>query len=226
MTEAIQTLETLYKKATDTLNSYEQLPEKEIKRKHLEVIASEIAASMINLKINKQFADAKPKEFSALFNDDQTHIDNYAHILIQHSAESIMDAVLFQTELIFRTFFSKLTGKTPGEERSLHKIIATLYEDTENAWTKEEAKLVILLWTLRNTIHTGGIYFHKTAGITITYKGQAYAFEFGKTPQLLRDGKYFDLITDLFDSIDYLFKRDLIKGLGDIDHPSYNALGY
>jgi hypothetical protein len=225
MNEAIQTLENLYAKATQTLKQYEQLPEKEIKRKHLEILASEIAGSMINLKINKRFSETNAKEFAEFFNDDKGLIDNYAHISIQHSAEVIMNAVLFQTELVFRMFYAKLTGRTPGHERSLHKIIAILYEDVENAWTKEEAKLIILLWTLRNTIHTGGIYLHKIAGYTLTYKGAIHNFEFGKTPDMLRQGNYFGLLTDLFDSLNFLFKSNLIKGLGEIDHPAYDALG-
>ncbi len=226
MKEAIQTLENLYKKATQTLKPYEDLPEKEIKRKHLEILASEITGSMINLKINKRFSETNEKEFAAFFNNDKGLIDNYAHIIIQHSAESIVNAALFQTELVFRTFYAKLTGKTPGEERSLHTIIALIYEDKNNAWAKEEAKLIILIWTLRNTIHTGGIYLHKLSGYTLTYKGVTYNFEFGKTPEMLRNGNYFDLLVDLFDSLDYLFKSNLIQRLGNINHPSYLALGY
>lgn len=226
MTDGLTALEQLHGKTIDILQEFSALPEKDIRKKHLEIISSQVAVALVNLRINMRFTETCKDEFESFFNADPQKIDNYIHNFIQTLNESIIDTSLFQTELIFRLYYSKLTGKTPGEERSLHKIIATLYQDTENAWTKEEAKLVILFWTLRNTIHTGGIYFHKAAGLTLQYKGKDYKFEYGKAPEFLKDGYSLTMVSDLLDSLRYLFNSDLIKNLGRFDHPSYHALGY
>lgn len=226
MTNGRSALEQLHAKAIDLLHEFSGLPEKDIRKKHLEIISSQVAVALVNLRINMKFAETCKDEFEGFFNADPQQIDNYIHNFIQTLGESIIDTSLFQTELIFRYYYSKLTGKTPGYERSLHKIVAVIYQDTENAWTKEEAKLVILFWTLRNTIHTGGIYFHKTAGLTLQYNGKDYKFEYGKAPDFLKDGYSLIMVSDLLDSLRCLFNNDLIKDLGSFDHPSYHALGY
>ncbi len=226
MADGLAALEQLHAKTIAILHEYDNLPEKDIRRNHFEIISSQVAVSLINLKINMRFAETNKDEFEGFFNADPKQIDNYIHNFTQTLSESIIDTVLFQTELVFRYYYAQLTGKTPGEERSLHKIVATLYQDTENVWAKDEAKFVILFWTLRNTIHTGGIYFHKTAGLTINYKGKDYKFEYGKAPEFLKEGHSLTMVEQLLDSLNILFKSDLIKNLGSIDHPSYDALGY
>ncbi|AUD06506.1 hypothetical protein CWM47_34465 [Spirosoma pollinicola] len=225
MENGLDKLNELHAKSMELVHKYEHLPEKDIRKKHLEILSTQIAVCLVNLKINTRFYELNREEFEYILNNDQEQIDNYIHHFIQNISESIIDAALFQSELIFRFYYSKITGKTPGEERSLHKITATIFEDTENNWTKEEAKLVILLWTLRNTIHTGGIYFAKTAGHTLSYKGQDFKFEYGKGPNFLQDSYIISLLSDLLESLDYLFSSSIINDLGSFEHPSYYALG-
>ncbi len=119
-----------------------------------------------------------------------------------------------------------MTGENPTKEGNINKIIATLFEDVENNWQKEESKLLVLFWTMRNTIHTGGIYYKKPEGYSVTYKEKEYKFEFEKSFQFLDDNHILDLLSDFLDSISYLFKSEKITDLGDIEHPSYFALGY
>jgi hypothetical protein len=226
MINGLTALEQLHAKSTDILQLFDDLSEKDIRKKHLEILSSEIAVSLINLRINIRFSETSKTEFEDFFNSDPQQIENYIHNFIQNVNESIIDAALFQTELILRFYYSQLTGKTPGQERNLHKIVATLFEDTENNWVKEETKLIILFWTLRNTIHTGGIYFNKTEGCSLTYKGQEYKFEYGKAPEFLKDDYSITMLSDLLDALKYLFESDLVKNLGSFDHPSYYALGY
>lgn len=226
MDNGLTDLEKLQAKSIDLVKLFADLPEKDIRKKHLEILSTQISVSLINLKINYRFSETNKEEFEKLLDSKPENIDNYIFHFKQNIIESIIDAALFQTELIFRFYYGKLTGKTPGEERSLHKIIAILFDDVENNWSKKEAQFMILFWTLRNTIHTGGIYFHKPEGITIKYNGQDYKFEYGKAPEFLKEGYSLTLVSDLLDYTKLLFDSELIKNLGSYDHPSYEALGY
>lgn len=61
-------------------------------------------------------------------------------------------------------------------------------------------------------IHTGGIYFKKVEGHEISYKGKIYKFEHEKAMEFLSEKLHlFDLLFDLFDSLDYLFNSEIIK---------------
>ena len=219
-------LEKLQAKSISVLKSFMDLPEKDIRKKHLEILSSQISVSLINLMINFRFSETNKGEFESLVDNDKAKIDNYIYNFVQNINESIIETALFQTELVFRYYYSKITGKTPGEERSLHKIIATLFNDIENKWNKKEAQFMILFWTLRNTIHTGGIYFHKQEGVNVKYNGKDYVFEYGKGPEFLKEGYTITMVSDLLDYTQLLFESDLIKNLGSFDHPSYEALGY
>lgn len=199
-------LEELHAKSMDLVHQFEGLPDKDIKRKHIEALSSQIATSLITLKICFKFTETNKEDFEKLLNNDQTQIDNYIHTFKQSIIEAILDTALFQTELVLRTLYSKLTGENPTKEGNINKIIATLFEDVENNWQKEEAKLLVLFWTMRNTIHTGGIYYKKPEGYSLTYKGKEYKFEFMKSFQFLADNHILDLFSDFLDSISYLFK--------------------
>ncbi len=113
---------------------------------------------------------------------------------------------------------------TPGGESNLHKVFSNLFDDTENNEQKEETKLLILIWKLRNTIHTSGIYLDKPEGFRVKYKGQEYIFEYGKSPTFLKDGFLMELLSALIDALDILFTKQKIKGIGSVEHPSYYAL--
>lgn len=226
MTDGLTALEELHAKTIDILQEFDDLPEKDIRKKHLEIISSQVAVALVNLRINIKFADTSKQDFENLFNSDQQQIGNYIHNFIQTLNEGIIETALFQTELIFRFYYAQLNGTTLAEKESIPRMTAVLFQDTENNWAKNEAALIPLFWTLRNTIHTGGIYFDKAAGRSITYKAKEYKFEYGKAPEFLKEGHSITMVSDLLDSIRYLFKSDLIKNLGSFEHPSYHALGY
>lgn len=222
----LELLEHLHAKATAIMHAFDALPEKDIRRKHLEILTGQVAISLTNLKINMRFEEKNKDEFLRLFNNDAGQAGNYIHGLVQNLTESIIEASIFQTELVFRYLYAKLKGLNVAEEKNFHKILATLFSDTENNWKKEESKLVILLWTFRNTIHTGGIYFHDPNGYKFTYKGKEYAFEYGKAPAFQKEGHSLELISDLLDAIKYCFESEPVKSVASFDHPAYNALGY
>ena len=222
----LELLEHLHAKATDLTYAFNALPEKDIRKKHLEILTGQIAISLTNLRVNMQFEEKNKDAFLALFNNNPEQADNYIHGMKQNLIENIIEAAIFQTELVFRYLYSKLNGLNVAEEKNFYRIIATLFSDTENNWKKEEAKLVILLWTFRNTIHTGGIYFGDANGLKLTYKGKEYVFEYGKAPAFQKEGHSLELISDLLDALKYCFENEPVKSMASFDHPSYHALGY
>lgn len=226
MANGLEALDKLYHKSLDVLSQFDNLPEKDIRRKHFEILSSQILVSLVNLRINLRFSETSREEFESHFNNDRQQAENYIYNIIQAMQDNIADVALFQTELAFRFLYSKISGTHVGEEKNLYKIFATLYSDTENNWKKDETTLIVLLWNLRNTVHTGGIYFHKPEGYSVSYKGKEYKFEYGKAPEFLKDGHFMDLVSDLFDSLKYAFSNEPIKSVASFDHPSYYALGY
>lgn len=226
MKDGLQLLEELHAQSHDILQTYNALPEKDIRRKHIEILTSQIAVSLVNLKINIKFEELNKKEFLTMFGGDDQQAQNYIHNSVQNLLENIFESAVFQSELAFRFLHAKITGQDVGQEKNFYKIVADLFSDTENNWTKEQSKLVILLWTFRNTIHTGGIYFQKAGGDSLTYKGKEYKFEYGKAPSFLKDGHMLELIADLLETIKYAFDNEPIRSLPPFDHPAYFALDY
>lgn len=224
MADGLQNLEQLHYKSLQILKNFKHLPEKDIRPKHIEILSSQILISLFNLRLNVRFTETNQKEFESYFNGDRQQAENYIHNIIQTMNDGIADTALFQTELVFRFIYSKIAETNVGDEKNLYKIFATLYSDTENNWQKEETKIVVLLWNLRNTVHTGGIYFHKPEGNIIEYRGKEYKFEYGKAPEFLKDGHFLDLVSDLLDSLNYAFTNDPTKSMASFDHPSYYAL--
>jgi hypothetical protein len=217
-------LEILHKNSFEIFQKLTKLPDRDIKRKHIEAISSQIATSLITLKICNKYTESNKAEFEKLFNNNYTLIDNYIHTFKQSIVEAILDTALFQTELVLRVLYSKLTCQNPTKERNINKIIAELFEDIQNNWQKDETKVLVLFWTIRNTIHTGGIYYRNNEGYKLTYKDYNYHFEYGKSLQFLEDIHILDLFTDFLSSLDYLFNSEKVIELGYIEHPSYYAL--
>lgn len=222
MQEFQKKLYTLHKKSWEILKDYSSLPHRDAKRAYLEILVSQVNVSYINVKINIEFSQKLPIEFNTLFQSDLTNQENYIHTLQQSLRENIIDTFLFQTELLFRFLYSKVTGITT-KEKYINKVFAKLFNDKENNWQTEECNLLVLLWTLRNTIHTGGIYSDKQS-YELIYKGKTYKFEQNKAPDFMTNNFTFELMIDLFDCIDTLFKSNLITDLGSIEHPNYFAL--
>jgi len=224
MNEISKLLYDLCIKAKLKVENFNHLPEKDIRRKHIELFQSIITVAYINFEINVRFSETNREEFLKLFNDDVTQAQNYSFNITQNLNQNLIDTILFQTELIFRYYYSKIYNVTPGSENNIFKIIATIFDDTENNWQKEECKFLVLFWTLRNTIHTGGIYFVKEEGRKIDYKDQEYIFEYGKSPEFLKDNFSISLISDILDVLKTLFESKKIIELGYFEHPSYYAL--
>ena len=196
----------LHVKSIGLVHQFKGLLVKDIKRKHIEALSSQIATSLITLKICFRFTETNKKDFEKLLNNDNKQVENYIHTFKQSIIDAILDTALFQSELVLRFLYSKLTGENLTKEANINKIIATLFEDDENNWQKEEAKLLVLFWTMRNTIHTGGIYYKKPEGYNLTYKGKEYKFEFMKSFQFLENNHVIDLLSDFLDSLDYLMQ--------------------
>lgn len=216
----------LNSKVKNILQSLSSLSDNEIRKAYFIMFSSQIIVNYLNYNINIRFSETNRKEFLELFNSDIKQIHNYSYNISKFISENILSTALFQTELIFRFYYSKLTNGGPSTERNLFKIVSVLYDDIENKWSKDECKLIVLLWTLRNTIHTGGIYFEKPNGRKIPYKNKEYDFVYGKNPKFLieNEGLLIDLISDLLDAINILFDNEKIKNLGFIEHPFYDGL--
>ncbi len=226
MANGLEKIEQLQSEIIGILPNFQHLQESDIRRKHIELLYSQTTVSLLNLKINIRFDELNPQEFLVFFDNDQNQAENYIHNLVQNINESIIETAIFQTELVLRYLYSVHVGQDVGEEKNFYKIISTMYSDTENNWQKEDCKLIILVWTLRNTIHTGGIYFQKKEGLNLTYKGVDYNFEYGKAPEFLKEGHFIELISDLIHSINYAFTNDPIKSIQHYPHPAYLALGH
>ncbi|MFK7031148.1 hypothetical protein [Flavobacterium oreochromis] len=144
MPEVLNLLYDLYLKAKNNVANFKHLPEKDIRRKHIELFQSEITVAYINYDINVRFSTENRNEFLKIFNDDIIQAQNYSFNLTQNLNKNIIDTILFQTELIFRFYYSKITGLTPGSEKKIFKIIATLFDDSENNWQNEDCKFLVL----------------------------------------------------------------------------------
>lgn len=125
----------LHIKSLELSKKYSHLSEKDIKRTHIEALSSQIAVSTLTIEICFDFCKNHSEEFSKHFNGDQKLIENYNHNLIQSTVESVLDTVLFQTELVFRILYSKLINDNPTKE-NITKIISTLYQDNQSNWYK------------------------------------------------------------------------------------------
>lgn len=222
----LEILYNLNEKTKTILKSLSSLNERDIRKVYFNMFSSQVIINYLNYKINVRFSETNRDEFLDFFKSDLNQIHNYTYNITQFTGENILSTALFQTELIFRFYYSKFTSESPSKERNLFKIVSTLFEDIENNWAKEECKLIVLLWTLRNTIHTGGIYFENINGRKLNYKGQEYIFEYGKNPKFIseKEGLIIELVSDLFDALNLLFTSERIKDLGFVEHPIYSAL--
>ena len=68
MTDGLTALEELHAKTIDILQEFDDLPEKDIRKKHLEIISSQVAVALVNLRINIKFAETSKQDFENLFN--------------------------------------------------------------------------------------------------------------------------------------------------------------
>src|SRR6266487_739699 len=78
MFQTLQELTNLYKKSQEIFKNFKQLNEKDIRRKHIEIIGGQILVSIMNLRINMEFSERNKDVFSNMFNSDHQQIDNYA----------------------------------------------------------------------------------------------------------------------------------------------------
>jgi hypothetical protein len=224
MTNPLQDLEGLYDKSHQVSLNFKHLPERDIRRYFFEIINEQILISLLNFKVNQTLHDKYPEDFNTIFQSNENVVKGYLQKLILSFDESIADTLLLQTELVFRFYYSKLTSVTPGEGRSLFEIFSILFDDILNNWQKEECRLLVLFWTLRNTIHTGGIYFKNRQGAKVFYKGIEYKFEYGKAPAFLKDGFINHLLNEMLESLKILLSTEKINNLGNFEHPNFFAI--
>ena len=219
-------LDGLYSQLLKKVEKYKALDEKDIRLKHLQILAAEVLFGLYSLKINTDFAEKLSADFANIFDNDKEQIENYAYWHNHNINNNLFGTFIFQSELLFRVYQSILNGgtPTPGGEKNLHKIFSSLLDDVENNEQKEETKLLLLVWKLRNTIHTSGIYLDKPEGFSVKYKGQVYVFEYGKAPAFLKDGFLMDLLSDLIEVLEIIFDKQKIIDIGLVEHPSYLAL--
>src|SRR5690242_20078748 len=107
MANGLDDLKNLHAKAADIGAEFAHWGPRDIRKIYFEIIEGQVAVSLTNLKINMRFGELNKEEFEGLFNGDKQQIDNYIFQLRQNMAEAIMDAALFQTELVFRYLYSK-----------------------------------------------------------------------------------------------------------------------
>lgn len=153
----LEMLFNLNEKAKNILQSLSSLSEKDIRKVYFNMFSSQVIINYLNYKINVRFSETNRDEFLDFFKSNLNQVHNYTYNVTQFIGENILSTALFQTELVFRFYHSKFTNEIPSKEKNLFKIVSFLYDDIENNWKKEECNLIVLLWTLRNTIHTGGV---------------------------------------------------------------------
>ncbi|QHV99310.1 hypothetical protein [Spirosoma endbachense] len=217
-------VEQLFTKAQAHKESYNTFSDRDIRTSFFGTMVNQCATVHINLTINERYIEEGSKACRTLFANDQGRVDNYKHHFTQNCRELIVEAALFQSELVFRTLSANLTGNDIYDGSTLPQLVSRLFVDTENNWQKEESKLVILLSTIRNTIHTGGVYFKKTAGDTKDFKGNNYTFTYGKPPTFSEGITILDLVSEFFDAMKVLFDSPNIASIGPLEHPNYHAI--
>lgn len=215
----------LTSKVNEILQSLISSNDTDMRKTYFKILSSQIVTNYLNYEVNIIFSEKNRKEFLELFNFDINQIHNYSYNISKFISENLLCSALFQSELIFRFYYSKFKNVSLSKERKIFKIVSFLYEDIENNWSKDECKLIVLLWTIRNTIHTGGIYFENPNGRKIEYKNHEYNFEYGKHLKFLieNDGLLIELISDLLSALNTLFTNEKIKGLGFMEHPIHQA---
>jgi hypothetical protein len=225
MYDLIPLIEELYDKAGKHLSTYTGYSNRDIRNTFFQNIINQCGTSHINLTINDRYISPGSAGSLALFGNDPARIKNYNYHLEQNTAENIAEAALFQSELVYRALNANINGVTLYDKSTMPQLIAGLFNDTENAWTKDESKLIMLLSAIRNTIHTGGIYSRKTTGETIVYKGNTYTFTHGKASIYPAGFSILHLISELLDAIKVLFDGPIVTKVGALEHPNYYALG-
>jgi hypothetical protein len=124
-------LSTLHKKSWEVLKNFSSLPQRDYKKAYLEIVVSQINTSFINLKVNLEFSEQHPESFSAFFDNNPTIQENYFYSLQQNIRENIVDTLLFQTELLLRLMYAKIT-LSDVKQTNMNNIFAKLFDDVEN----------------------------------------------------------------------------------------------
>lgn len=211
----------LHAKSLEAMAKFKNLPSDNIKRNLLEMIQSQVARVEIATRVHARFIDEHRNEFYSYFGDDNSMVQNYFYGHTKDVVDNIATTIFFQTELVFRAIYANNKAQKIGEEGNFHKIIAHIFSDTENNWKKNESKLTILLWKLRNINHGGGIYFDGNKEPELEYLGKKYKFEYGKIPNF-QPNELFPFFIDFIDAIVFAFENEPSLST-DIPHPFYAA---
>jgi hypothetical protein len=199
MEELIERLKTLYKKVEDSLKQLNGMDERDAGRAYFTVLRNEVAGCIMELKVNAAFATKHTAEFEQVLGNRE-FVGNYLSTFIQHVNETVVGTFIFQTELLFRTYKSTLNGTSPADQ-NMHQIFALLFDDVQGSWQKEESNLFVLIWAIRNTIHTAGIYFGRENGRILRYNEIDFRLENGRPPDLSPVQDWYGLLLPLVDAV-------------------------
>jgi hypothetical protein len=199
MEELIGQLKKLYKKVGDSLARLNEMEERDAGKAYFTVLRNEVAGCIMELEVNAAFLTKHTTEFEQVIGNRE-FVGAYLSTFMQHVNESVVDTFIFQTELLFRTYKSKING-IPTADQNMHQIFVLLFEDVKVNWQKEESNLVVLIWAMRNTIDTAGIYFGSESGRTLRYNGMDFRLENGLAPDLSPVRDWYGLLFPLVDVV-------------------------
>ena len=72
-------LNDLYSQLYNKIDKYKGLDEKDIRNKHLHILAAEVLYGLYSIKINTDYAEKLPSDFATIFDKDEEQIQNYEY---------------------------------------------------------------------------------------------------------------------------------------------------
>lgn len=197
--------------------------ERDVRVKHFDLFASDLAEHISIIKAVNLLATKYPKDLEEVTkfskSDVQLLLDNFQGTILSDCFLKL----IMRTELLLRTLYGALNPSTDVSKVKMHPIIAALTADIQGNWQKEEAKLLVMLWDARNSIHTSGVYSNSTK--THTYKGQNFVFEkeMRGIPFTTEELAY--IMGEVCDVVDGIVHSPSIAVLPNMDHPFYKVFG-
>lgn len=219
MDEQLKCLQQLYKQVEAALGQLNDRQERDLSRAYFTVLRNEVASCIIESRVHQEFIRRLPQEFEEVVGG-VGQVGNYLATFCQHLDEVAVGTFIFQTELLFRRYWIANGG---APDAKIPSMLAFLFDDTENNWKKEESKLMMFIWKIRNTIHTGGIYFG--ADCTKEYGGMQFQLKDGFPPDISPIGGWYGLLAPAVAAVLGMVLSDRICALGHVEHPNFKAVG-
>ncbi len=98
-------LDELYSSLLKLFEKYKSLDEKDIRIKHIQILAAEVLYGLYSLKINLDFSEKLKADFETIFENDKEQIENYAYWHNHSINNNLFSTFIFQTELLFRVVY-------------------------------------------------------------------------------------------------------------------------